>query len=276
MQEKNTRKGLGSIIQIVIILALCVVTISLDFFKIEYSTNALHNKYISKIIQQGVGVIAIVLLLRRMNIKLFGFPQKWLCLIPALIIAVDNFQWSAYLSGKMELVNNQPIDFILFGAYCLAVGTFEECIFRGVIFTVLAGQFSKDKDGLWKTFIVSSLIFGAAHLLNGISFLTILQVGYSFLTGGLFAFVLLKTKNIFCCGFIHALYNFCGLLFETADRMGLGNGAILDFGTMCTMFIVCALVGLFVLSSVNNYSSEEQTELYGKLGISMKKKEKSH
>ena len=258
-----------------IILALCIVTVLLDFVKIEYTTNELHNKYISKIIQQSVGVIAIVLLFRRLNIKLFGLPQKWLYLIPCLIVAIDNFQWSSYLNGNMELVNSQPIDFILFGAYCLAVGMFEECIFRGVIFAVLAGQFSKDKDGLWKTFIVSSLIFGAAHLFNGISFGTILQVGYTFLTGGLFAFVLLKTKNILCCGFVHALYNFGGLLFESAEYMGLGNGVVFDIGTVITMFVVSVLVGLFVLSSVRNYSEEEQAELYEKLGVSMKKKGKT-
>lgn len=262
-------------VEIAIILALCIATVLLDFIKINYTTNALHNNYISKIIQQGVGVIAIVLLFRRLNIKLFGMPQKWLFLIPCLIVAIDNFQWSSYLNGRMELIHNQPIDFLLFGAYCLAVGMFEECIFRGIIFSVLADNFSKDKRGLWQTYIISSLIFGIAHLFNGLSFGTILQVGYTFLTGGLFAFVLLKTKNIFCCGFIHAVYNFGGLLFERAERMGLGNGVVFDTGTVITMFIVSVLVGLFVLYSVYKYSDEERVELYKKLGVSIKKKEKT-
>ena len=191
-----------------------------------------------------------------------------LYMIPCLLIAIDNFQFSSYFQGNMQLVHNKPIDFLLFGLYCLSVGLFEECIFRGVIFAVVAGLFSKDKKGLWWTYITSSVVFGIAHIFNG----SILQVGYTILTGGLFAFALMKTKNIFCCAFVHALYNFGGLLFETADRFGLGSGVVFDIGTVITMLVVCLTLGAFVLYSVFKYSAEEQKELYTKLGVSMKQK----
>ena len=274
MQTKDVKNKRNDKREVALILLLCCITILFDFITIRYTQNDLHNRYISKIIQQSIGTVAVIILMKRLNIQLFGWPQKWLFLIPCLIVAIDNFQWSSYLNGRMELLNSQPIDFILFGLYCLSVGMFEECIFRGVIFGAVAGRCTKDKKGLWRAYIISSLIFGAAHLFNGISGATILQVGYTFLTGGLFAFVLLKTKNIFCCGFIHALYNFCGMLFESSERMGLGNGVVFDLGTVFTMLIISVLIGLFVLNSVKKYSIEEQTELYKKLGISMKKEEK--
>lgn len=264
----EVKKRIGNIVEIAVILILCGVTILLDFLKITYVENELWNKFLSKIVQQGSGILAVILLMRRLKIKLFGIPQQWLYLIPCLIVAIDNFQWSSFLSGRMELVHNSPVDFLLFGGYCLSVGMFEECIFRGIIFSVLAGWFSKDKRGLWQTYILSSLIFAAAHLLNGFSLGTIMQVGYTFLTGGLFGFVLLKNKNLLCCGFVHALYNFCGLLFETSARMGLGNGVVFDVGTVITMTIVSVLAGLFVLRSVYRYSDEERGILYKKLGIS--------
>ncbi len=267
MQDENSNKK--NIIQLILIFLLCVVTLLLDFIEINYVENILHNQFISQIIQKGIGIVAIIFLLKRLNIHLFGLPQKWLYLIPCLIVALDNFQWSSYFNGNMQLINKAPIDFILFGGYCLSVGMFEECIFRGVIFSVLAGIFPKDKQGLWKTYILSSAIFAVSHLLNGFSFGTILQVGYTFLTGGLFGFVLLKTKNVICCGFIHALYNFCGLLFETSERMGLGNGVVFDIGTVLTMLIVSSLAAIFVLYSVKRYSEEEQGELYNKLGVSI-------
>ena len=271
MQKRLSREKIWKRVEFALILILCATTLLLDFFNILYSKNELHNKYIAKIVQQGIGVFAAVLLLKRLNIKVFGTPQKGIYLLLGFIVAIDNFHWSSFLNGNMELINNKPLDFLLFGGYCLSVGMFEECIFRGVIFSLLAGQFSKDKNGLWKTYIVSSLIFAVAHLMNGLSFGTVLQVGYTFLTGGLFGFILMKTKNIVCCGFIHALYNFGGLLFETSENMGLGNGVIFDIGTVITMSVISVVAGVFVLYSVKKYTDEEQEELYEKLGIPMKK-----
>ena len=247
----------------------------LDFIDISYTDNVDRNRFIGKIVQQSLGSLAAIFLMIRLKIHLFNKPQYWLYLIPCLIIAIDNFQFSSYFKGNMQLVNGKPLDFILFGGYCLAVGLFEECIFRGIIFSVLASCFSYDKKGLWKTYIVSSVLFGAAHLFNGFSVATILQIGYSTLTGGLFAFVLLKTKNIFCCAFVHALYNFCGLLFEIPERMGLGSGVVFDLGTAITMLIVCVIMGAFILYSVFKYSDDEVGVLYEKLGIPPKKEAKA-
>ena len=147
MRNNEKQKKIWNIVEITAILVLCVATLLLDYVKPVYLENELRNRFLSKIIQQGCGVIAAVLLMRRLKIQLFGMPQNWLYLIPCLIIAIDNFQFSSYFHGNMELVNNEPLDFLLFGGYCLSVGLFEECIFRGVIFSVLAGYFSKDKKG---------------------------------------------------------------------------------------------------------------------------------
>ena len=271
MQNINTRERIWNYLQLAIIAVLCALTLALDFIDVSYTDNVDRNRFIAKIVQQSLGSAAAILLMVRLKIRLFNKPQYWLYLVPCLIIAIDNFQFSSYFKGNMQLVNDKALDFILFGGYCLAVGLFEECIFRGIIFSVLASCFSYDKKGLWRTYIVSSVIFGAAHLFNGISMATILQIGYSTLTGGLFAFVLLKTKNIFCCAFVHALYNFCGLLFETPERMGLGSGIVFDLGTVITMLIVCIIMGAFVLYSVFKYSEKEVAVLYRKLGISPNK-----
>lgn len=272
MPEKISRNSIRNIVEIVIILLFCGLTLAFDYVKIDYVDHELRNKYISKIIQQGCGGIAAILLMYRLNIRLFGKPQHLLYMIPCLIIAIDNFQFSSYFNGRFELIHGEPMDIILFSLYCLSVGLFEECIFRGVIFSVLAGVFSRDRKGLLLTYVTSSIVFGVAHIFNG----NPLQVGYTILTGGLFAFAMMKTKNIFCAAFVHALYNFGGLFFETAERFGLGNGGgaqgMLDGGTVITMLIVCVTVGAFIVYSVWKYSEEEQRDLYKKLGVSMKKK----
>ena len=270
MTNQKSQKDIRNILEIALILLFCVLTLVLDFVKITIIPHELRNKYLSKIIQQGCGGIAAILLMRRLDIRLFGKPQNLLYLIPCVLIAIDNFQFSSYFHGNMQLIHRQPLDFLLFALYCLSVGLFEECIFRGVIFSVLAGCFSKDKKGVLKTYFLSAVIFGVAHLFNGFSLGTLLQVVYTVLTGGLFAFCLMKTKNILCCAFVHGLYNFCGLLFDT---QGLGTGVVFDVGTVVTMAIVGVCVGIFVLYSVFRYSEEERRTLYGYLGLKTDKNE---
>ena len=130
-----------NIIQIICIAVLCVASIVLEFIKFSYLEDGLRNSLLSKLIQQLCGAGAAILIMLRLNMKLFSRPQKWLFLIPCFIIAVDNFQFYAFFQGKMELINTHPLDFLLFIGYCLSVGVFEECIFRGVVFSLLADYF---------------------------------------------------------------------------------------------------------------------------------------
>ncbi len=246
------------------IVLLCAVTLVMDFVKPSILSDGLKNRLLSKIIQQSCGSAAAILLMRRLKIKLFGKIEKWLYLIPCLIIAVDNFQFWSYFSGNMQLLRKGAADILLFAGYCLCIGLFEELVFRGILFSVFAGLFSKDRKGFLTTYVLSSVVFGLSHLLNGISGATILQVGYTVLTGGLFAFCLIKTKNILCSALVHGVYNFCGLLF---DKNYLGSGVVFDLGTVLTMLIVSIAVGIFVLYKVWKYSEEERIELYRRLGL---------
>ena len=274
VQENKKQKRVRNILIIALIVILCAFTVILDFVEIEYISDELQNAIFSKLIQQTCGGIAAVLLMIQLKIRLFGKPKNLLYLIPCLIIAVDNFQFSAYFNGKMELLHNEALDFIFFAGYCLAVGAFEECVFRGVIFSLLAGVFPQNKKGFLLTYVLSSVVFGLTHIMNGISW----QIGYTILTGGLFAFCLIKTKNVFCAAFVHGLYNFCGLLFEYYNpelkTIGLGSGVVFDTGTVVTMIIVSVLVGVFILYKVITYSESERIDLYEKLGIKLKKEER--
>ncbi len=275
MRKSVKWKSLRNIVQIALILAFCTVTVILDFVCCARFTDSIQKMMLCKLLQQFCGATAAILLMMRLNVRLFGKPQKWLCLIPCLIIAIDNFQFSAYFNGRMELVHDKPTDILLFGGYCLSVGLFEECIFRGVIFSLLAGMFPQNKKGFLLTYFVSSAVFGFMHILNGFSVGTLLQIGYSVLTGGLFAFCLIKSKNVLCCAIVHGLYNFCGMLFGAFNAngcvIGLGNGVVFDTGTVITMLTVSILVGLFIIYKVITYSEQERVHLYEKLGINREK-----
>ena len=125
MSNKTNQKDIRNIVEIALILLFCGLTLALDYIKIDYVSHELRNKYLSKIVQQGCGGIAAILLMRRLGIRLFGKPQQLLYLIPCLLIAIDNFQFSSYFNGNMELVHKQPMDFVLFGLYCICRLVFQ-------------------------------------------------------------------------------------------------------------------------------------------------------
>ena len=82
------------------------------------------------------------------------------------------------------------------------------------------------------------------HLLNlfgGFSGAVFLQVGYSFLLGGMCAFTLLCTKNIFCAAAVHAVFNFCGQFVERFGRGAWNTPGIITF-TACLGVCVAAYV----------------------------------
>ncbi len=262
MQESKWRKR----IRVAAILLLCAVTALMDFFTLRPFMDEWRNELLSKIIQQAFGSAAAILLMRHLQICAFKKIDKAWYLLPCLLVAVDNLQWSALFGGKMQIVRTDFLDGALFALSCISVGLFEELVFRGVLFSLLLGAFRQNKKGLWQAYITSSALFGAAHLFNGFSLGTLLQVAYTILTGGLFAFCFLKTKNICCCALVHATYNFCGTLFDTR---GLGSGVVFDTGTVITMLLVSVSVGVFVLYKVWKYPDEEREILYERLGIQL-------
>ena len=256
--------------QKIIIVCLLALTFTAEFLP-PILQDSRKDFFLTSALPLLFGFIAFFVLLKNQGSGLFKKPTKLLYLLPALVIAVDNFQFAAYFSNKMQPLKADFSDWVLFTSYCLLTGLFEETVFRGAVFPLLADKFEKNKKGLLKTIVGSSLIFGLAHLFNlfaGGGGGALLQVGYSTLTGLLFAFVLIKTKNLVCCGVVHGLYNFCGLLFS--KEQGLGAGVVFDFATGLTMFIVSVAVAIFVVYSFVKYTEGERRELYSRLGFGVK------
>ena len=243
------------------IVFLCLLTAVFEFVKLNFCVDETANRLLQMCLPLLFGGVAVTLLQCNRKSGLFGKPTNIWAILPCLIVAVNNFPFIAYFSGKMSLVHTQAYHFLLFAIYCALVGFFEELMFRGVLFPLLAGQFPKNKKGFVWTYVLSSVLFGLAHIFNG----DLLQVGYCVLTGGLFAYALIKTKNVLFCAITHAVYNFCGLLFTSTA--GLGNGSVIDLPTGIMMAVVGVIVGAFVLCQVFTYPEEERLELYKRLGF---------
>lgn len=260
------------------VVSMCVLTVGLlliEFFSPAYAPDALRNAWIGHILRNLCGIGIALGFAYLLKIKLFQRPICATCVILCLMVAINNFPLISALRGNMQMARKQAVDVILFAVYCLSIGLCEELIFRGILFTTFADTFSKDKKGLIKAYILSSVLFGVLHILNvfyGAGFFpTVLQVVYSTLTGGLFCFVFIKTGNVLCAAFIHAVYNFCGLFFENANQLGLGLGIIWDKWTIALMILVYAIGGVYVIYSLCKYTVDEQKSLYKRLNIQQKR-----
>ena len=87
------------------------------------------------------------------------------------------------------------------------------------------------------------------NLLVGADIVSVLlQIVYSFLIGAMLTVVLFKTRNIWMCVLIHALFNFGGLL---TSFIAIGNPwdlvfwiLTIVFGVLCAGHIIMALIKL--------------------------------
>ncbi|MDE6411915.1 MAG: CPBP family intramembrane metalloprotease [Clostridia bacterium] len=169
------------------------------------------------------------------------------CVLP-LLVTIVNFPFSALILGTARMTRAELI--WLFIIKCLLIGISEELLFRGIIFSSLSDYFKKKGRSCFLPVLFSSVIFGLFHFINlfdGAGILAVLQqVGYSFLIGAMLAIVLLKTKNIWLCIFLHALFDFGG--FFVSD-LGTGNPQDLTFwiltivvGILCTVQMIITLI----------------------------------
>ena len=113
--------------------------------------------------------------------------------------------------------------------------------------------------------VVSSAVFGLVHLVNllegaGIG-PTVLQVGYSFLIGGMCAIVLLKTGNLIYCVLLHGIYDLGGGLIPT-----LGRGALWDTPTVILTAVLAVIVTAWLFFVLLRIEPKEADIFYVKQG----------
>ena len=150
------------------------------------------------------------------------FFKGFLFCLPAFAVAINNFPFSCLIKG------DAVID--------------EEMAFRGVIFLGFVERLRMNRKGIFLSIILSSAVFAAVHLLNIFTsspIAVIMQIGYSFLIGGMCSVILLKTQNIWFCVAAHAIFNFGGAIVSTC-----GYGEIWD--TFTVVFTVVLALATFV------------------------------
>jgi membrane protease YdiL (CAAX protease family) len=122
----------------------------LEFAGVTYSQNSLHDRLIRAVVSLGVGFIAVCVIAKWCGVKFFNKPEQLWYMIPCLLVAVNNFQFISFFNGNMSFrAGVDGTAWFLFSAYCVLTGLFEETVFRGIVFPLVAERTSKDKKGLF-------------------------------------------------------------------------------------------------------------------------------
>ena len=238
------------------IAALLLLVIELA--RPEYTSDAVKNEMIYTTLTRTVGALLFLFLIWRDGIGVFGITQNraaLLTVIPAALVAINNAPIIGLATGAAR-VTGDAVDLTLIILQSIAVGLFEEAAFRGYFFPFVLERY-RGRSVFLPT-VISSAIFSAVHLLNlayGSSPAAVfLQVGYSFLIGGMCAIVLIKTRSIWIVAALHAVYNLGGTLIPT-----IGEGKVWDAATVTVTAIlgitVCVIM-LVILAKIKNGEAE--------------------
>ncbi|MBR5364780.1 MAG: CPBP family intramembrane metalloprotease [Clostridia bacterium] len=203
------------------ILVLCEIAGRL------FRSDALWFPMAETILTRLIGAAVFVVLICRMGYGVLGSPDlRRHRAVPllSLLVAVNNFPWIGLFTGRAR-IDASVGTILLFACECIAVGLFEELAFRGFLLPYCLMLTRGRRHAVLLAAVLSSSVFALVHLVNLFSGASpgavVMQIGYSFLIGGMCACVLLASRSVWPCAAIHAVYNFCGTV---VPRLGEGNG----------------------------------------------------
>ena len=127
------------------------------------------------------------------------------------------------LLGIYKVEGLNPVLFLLPNlAMAIKSGIFEELLFRGVLFRSVETMF-----GSWVGIMVSSMAFGAVHLMNpGTTMGGAVYIGIE--AGLLLSAAYLVTRRLWICMGFHSAWNY----FQSAVFSGVVSGAVSDPGLL--------------------------------------------
>lgn len=206
-----------------VLFSLCVIALVFLFNKIPLSdflitrgVEAYASEAIEDIIFNCLVSVVILYLLVNWSVpfRLYGTRSAQLpYYIPLLVYLVI---FSGRFSNIHVLHHDSvgPVKLFLYGLNMFCAAFLEEFLFRGLILGLLLQHYHNTKDPVFRSALVSSLIFGSTHLLNLWSddapsvHSVFNQLYATACLGFMYGAVYLKTKRLLVLTVIHFLSNF--------------------------------------------------------------------
>lgn len=230
-------------------------------------TDTFHSIWWHTVLARSLSALPFLSMMIEHRINFFRPTEKlslrrpWLApaiTVAAFLVACNNLPIIPLLTGQAQVTAPLP-DVLLFALGCLAVGLFEETAFRGFALPLALEVLKPTRKGRFLAVLISSVLFGCLHFLNLFSGAgigpTLLQVGYSFLLGGLLGALVLATGRLLPAILCHTVYNFCGRLVPTC-----GTGEIWDAPTVVITVVLSLAAAAVTLLVLFDEGREEAAE----------------
>ncbi len=253
---------------ILLISATCLI-LAYEFAGQTLLSHIFTNKALTSIgmiITRGLAGAVFLVLIWYMGYNVFKpenkkFSRSLLFCIPAFLVVINNLHIYSMLTGKEKVVDSLGL-VGLFALECFCVALFEEMAFRGMVFLRILEKRRDKTSSIIISIFLSSAIFGLIHLVNlfySSPVLVLMQIGYSFLVGGMCSVVLLKTHNIWLCVVLHGTFNFCG---EVVPR--LGRGYTWDVPTIVITVLLAVFTTVYMIAALVKMPKDELDAIYKK------------
>ena len=170
--------------------------------------------------------------------------KKMLFYLPLLLVSTSNLWLGIH-------INLKPAELVFHILLMLCVGFLEELIFRGFLFEALR------KKSLKTAVIVSSLTFGAGHIINlfngsSMSLREVLfQIAFAVLIGFLFVMIYLRSGSLIPCILSHQAVNILS---------AFANHQAAESFHLVVNLIEIAIILLYLLVIIKEKPAENDTE----------------
>lgn len=167
-----------------------------------------------------------------------------------------------YMQVGIETTNYilQPkMHILVFVLYIILIGIAEEILFRGIIAEELLKVFGTSKKGIVKAIMISSIMFGIAHMINALNtsvLSAVIQTIIVSFMGMVFSIIYFKSGNIWTVITVHAFIDFSQLAFNGGIYGNLtGKNTMADameYSLLNLLGIIPYIILLFILLRKKN------------------------
>lgn len=196
-------------------------------------------------------IFTCILLIRKLNLwenagfKKEGFLKGIKYGIPFLIIGVLSVIFSNAGTNISSLKFISLRNMLIFTFNMILVGLNEEIWMRSLILNIFLKKYETSKKGVWKSIILSAIVFGVIHIPN-IMFINpitlMVQVINATSAGILFAVIFIKCRNIWSVAAIHGIVDWLSLFVANCF---IGGSSVLSISMSISQAVMVIFLGSF-------------------------------
>ncbi len=223
MDEKSlTRKGRIKFLFAVLALGAIVVAEVLAFLVVVFLNIPYESLWTDIVIETlgSLAAIAMVLLLGGRSLVsisrddvAYTFRFGWWCIAISIVLMILELVWS--FEDGTPIASDWPVRLAETAVLCVGIGVMEETVFRGVVLNGLLALLGSTHKGVVRAIVITSVLFGFAHVdvtTDFVDSLSVIQALLKMCQTGMYSFmlcvILLRTHRLGGVSLFHGFDDF--------------------------------------------------------------------